>query len=298
MNGNVTDYTNLYITEYKKKKRWRAVVAVLGVAVAVTTAYKMSTPAHTMEQNTFCSYAEHKEHSAKDGCFEIQKILICGEEECQSHTHTAECFEKRLRLNCTLEENEEHIHGDGCYEEEDVLICGTQECEGHTHSEECYREEEVLVCEKAIHTHTLQCYSDPSADTETEAVMAQSVSSVQLTGNRSEDVAAVAETQLGYCESEKNYYVRENGTVSGYTRYGDWGGAPYKDWGMLFCSFCCKYAGADTEYLTDPEYCDDWKTVLRENNLFFEKEYTAQRGDIVFLADEKDEAGNTDNPPR
>lgn len=246
MDRSVLECAQPYITEYRRKKRRRIVVAFLAVAVAALTAYNLRTPAHTIEQQTFCGLEEHIAHDIKDGCYERRTVLCCG-----------------------LPENGEH-----------------------THTEDCYTTQETLICEKPVHTHTLQCYSDPTADVENEAAMAQSVNGARLTGDWGEDVAAVAETQLGYCESEKNYFVAENGIVSGYTRYGDRGGSPYEDWGRLFCAFCCCYAGVDNEYLTDPGYCGDWLEILRENGLFAQVGCCLQRGDIVFLADETDAAGN------
>ncbi|MCQ2462123.1 MAG: Cna B-type domain-containing protein [Clostridia bacterium] len=476
MDGNMLEYARAYITQYKKRKRWLTAVIALAVVVAVFTVYEMSTPAHTMEEKTFCGLTVH-EHNEKDGCYEEKKVLTCGEEERQGHTHTAECFEKQPVLVCTLTEQEEHIHcdecyekkeeivcgveesgghthtaecfekqpvlvctlteqeghthcdecyekkeeivcgvkeseghthtaecfekqripvcaldedenhahgdecyeekdvlvctleeseghthteecihtenilicgmeenpghrhgdecyeendvlvctleeseghthteecihtedvlvcgmeespghqhGDECYEENDVLVCALEESEGHTHSDACYANKKVIVCEPELPTHTLQCYSDPQADTETAAVMKQSVKSAVLSGKRGDDVALIAETQLGYGESEKNYLVDDSGNIRGYTRYGAFGNSPYDDWGVLFCTFCCKYAGVDSEYLTNPEYCGNIQKVLTKHKLLLGREYTAVRGDIVFLSDIKDENGNT-----
>ena len=40
--------------------------------------------------------------------------------------------------------------------------------------------------------------------------------------NPGENIVTVAQSQLGYAESTRNYSVDENGLVSGYTRYGAW----------------------------------------------------------------------------
>jgi hypothetical protein len=52
---------------------------------------------------------------------------------------------------------------------------------------------------------------------------------VDRTGIYAEDLLAVAQSQLGYTESTKNYMVDESGTAKGYTRYGEWYGSPYGD---------------------------------------------------------------------
>ena len=125
---------------------------------------------------------------------------------------------------------EEHQHSEDCYE--DVLIC-TQD---HTHTQDCY--EKNLICEIPEHAHILVCYSDPEADIEGEEAWKQSVSEVKLTGIRSEDVIAVAESQLDYEESDKNYTVVNEDTIKGITRYGQWYGDDYGDWSAMFVSFC------------------------------------------------------------
>ena len=95
---------------------------------------------------------------------------------------------------------------------------------------------------------------DPSADLETEEDFAASLKDVRLKGlPYNEKLIAVAETQLGYSESESNFIVRQFETgkkeKAGYTRYGAWygHGFEYEDWCAMFISFCLCYSKVPAE---------------------------------------------------
>ncbi|MEE0690306.1 MAG: hypothetical protein UCJ13_05680, partial [Bacteroidaceae bacterium] len=152
----------------------------------------------------------------------------------------------------TLEEQhgcglQAHTHGEMCYETatQSRLVCGLEESEEHTHSGACFVSETVepmLVCELVEHTHTTDCDPDLTADVETEADWTSTFSHITRTGNWGEDLAAIAGTQLGYRESQRNYQLKEDGTKPGYTRYGAWYGSTYGDWDAMFVAFCLHYA--------------------------------------------------------
>ena len=100
---------------------------------------------------------------------------------------------------------------------------------------------------------------------------------------------AVAETQFGYSESERNFDAvlnddRDAYILKGWTRYGAWYGIPYGDWCAMFVSFCLHYAG-----ITDKEYPYDcatttWVRSLEEKELFSPaSEYSPMPGDLVFF---------------
>ena len=140
----------------------------------------------------------------------------------------------------------EHTHTEECYER--VLICDIPEGEEHTHTDECY--ELRLICDKEEHTHTALCYPDTSADVESpedwEATLpAQEV----MTGEWARDIIAVAQSQVGYKESERNYSLEEDGTHNGYTRFGAWYGSPYAPWNAMFVSFCLNYSNVPASVL-------------------------------------------------
>ena len=141
--------------------------------------------------------------------------------------------------------------------------------------------------------------SDFSADLETAEVWEKAFEDLKLTGVWAEDVIAVAETQFGYSESERNFDAvlnddRDAYILKGWTRYGAWYGIPYGDWCAMFVSFCLHYAG-----ITDKEYPYDcatttWVRSLEEKELFSPaSEYSPMPGDLVFFDWEQD--GLTDH---
>lgn len=154
---------------------------------------------------------------------------------------------------------EEHVHSDACYTE--VLICGYEdgasetpadstEEDGeaapaaHSHTADCYQR--VLTCTLPEHTHTLECLADITADVETPAdwdEQSEGVSSIW-----SDAMTEIAQRQLGYTESAKNFTVDKTlgetlAQAHHYTRYGDWYGNPYGSWDVMFVAFCQHYAG-------------------------------------------------------
>ena len=154
---------------------------------------------------------------------------------------------------------EEHVHSDACYTE--VLVCGYEDGasetpadsaeedgeaapKAHSHTADCYQR--VLTCTLPEHTHTLECLADLTADVETPAdwdEQSKGVSSVW-----SDAMTEIAQRQLGYTESAKNFTVDEAlgetlEQAHHYTRYGDWYGNPYGSWDVMFVAFCQHYAG-------------------------------------------------------
>ena len=93
-----------------RHKRWKGIVSILACMVVFCTVYALILPALT---------AEGTPH--------------CGKEE---HTHTEDCYEKKLI--CGKEEGEgAHHHTDECYREEPVLDCTTPETDGHQQTDYC-----------------------------------------------------------------------------------------------------------------------------------------------------------------
>lgn len=154
---------------------------------------------------------------------------------------------------------EEHAHSDACYTE--VLVCGYEDeapenpadsagedgeaaPTAHSHTADCYQR--VLTCTLPEHTHTLECLADITADVETPAdwdEQSEGVSSVW-----SDAMTEIAQGQLGYTESAKNFTVDKTlgetlAQAHHYTRYGDWYGNPYGNWDVMFVAFCQHYAG-------------------------------------------------------
>ena len=123
------------------------------------------------------------------------------------------------------------------------------------------------------------------ADKEYRADWEKTVSSVKLTGDWRTDLVAIAETQLGYTESQRNFILDGNGVQQGYTRYGEWYGAPYSDWCAIFVSFCLNYAEIDASVFPREAGCDRWKSRLQSLGAYEdnEDEYRPQKGDLVFF---------------
>ena len=122
--------------------------------------------------------------------------------------------------------------------------CG---CEEHQHTEECYQD--AIQCEYEEHIHSITCYSNPQADVENQLDWQEMFAGYPYTGDLHKDLVGIAKTQVGYAESVLNFEADDDGVRHGYTRYGEWYGAPYNEWSAMFVSFCLNYAGADlTEY--------------------------------------------------
>lgn len=186
--------------------------------------------------------------------------FLCGYEE---HTHTDDCYttetETEEKLICGYEEGE--VLSDGTVADDDGIAAledtntatsvveddssseAVSEPVLHHHTEACY--EKVLTCTIPEHTHTLACLADYSADVETDDDWEKY--SVGLSDNWNEALLAVAQEQLGYKESEKNFQTDEALgdiiDVHHYTRYGAFYGNPYADWDVAFIAFCQHYAG-------------------------------------------------------
>lgn len=236
--------------------------------------------------NLICGQTQILEHQHSDACFEtVAEPVDTGTLTCTdtAHVHTARCY-GTWELVCG---QEEHTHSEACTqnEQEETVFCGK---DAHTHGEACRDENGELVCGTEEHTHSLACYANPGADVETAELWEQTFAGVTLTGNWRQDTLAIAETQLDYAESTKNYVVAEDGkTVKGYTRYGAWCGEPYGDWNVMFLTFCLHYAGVEG---VDRD-CGGWVTSWADA---FEpaQSHTPAVGDLVLF--DRDGDGTAD----
>ena len=276
-------------------------------------------------------------HEHTDDCYQEVQELTCREEE---HEHTDDCFDPEDgSLICDLFE---HTHDDSCYTTTYELVCGLEEGElveevnpdydpvalfeepvaakpvvvdpvietpVHHHTDACY--EEVLVCGLPEHHHTVNCLSDPMDDTQDEDEWLDKTGTA-LTGMWNEDLLTVAQGQLGYEQSEKNFKLDtdDGETLRYYTRYGQWYGNPYGEWDVMFLSYCLNYANIpqsaipqrastlalrselrSTGYLLDPDSdiaayemdADMSVTGLQPGDIVF---YNATTTETVAVADE------------
>lgn len=226
-----------------------------------------------------CRETQRSGHRHGELCHVVTETMICTLEEAPGEPV----------LICTLPEAEAeqpiHVHDETCYAvAENPLTCSLPEDEEHQHGPRCYGVWNLL-CEIEEHTHDLTCRADLSADWETAADWESSFAYVPLSGVPAEDVVAIAQSQLGYSESQKNYIVSEGTTeTKGYTRYGEWYGDPYGDWCAMFASFCLHYAEIDPAFPLESN-CRQWRSALREQGLYREAgEYLPVPGDLVFFA--------------
>ena len=223
---------------------------------------------------------------------ETEKQLVCTKAEIAVHTHGASCYADGV-LSCGSKQTAEHHHSESCVQlqqAEKTPICGETESETHTHGENCYAA--AQNCTKAEHTHSAACYADPSADIETAENWEVAFENIEFTGDYPADLVAVAQTQLGYTESRVNYIVADDGTIKGYSRYGQWYGDKYADWNTLFLSFCANYAQIPLE--SWPQAADSLSLITalqsEEYNLYKSAAdgYTPQVGDVVFIDSDAD----------
>ena len=255
---------------------------------------------YSTEASQVCQLEEMHVHT--DSCYE--SILVCELPEVEGHTHAEACYlwhEKTIcemeegqpeptevpdpELICTIPAVQTHVHSDSCYESQ-FDGCA----EDHVHTTDCVGWQ--LICELEVHEHQLICYSDPTADLETPDVWEATFADVVLTGDTRKDLLAIAQTQLGYHESTRNYTVDADGKLHGYTRYGAWYGYPHGEWCAMFVSFCLNYA--DIHEISYYAGVSPWVEKLTELNRYRKAgEYTPIPGDLIFFDWKQD--GYTDH---
>lgn len=127
----------------------------------------------------------------------------------------------------------------------------------------------------------------------TEAEWTAAFSDLKLTGIWLEDMITIAESQLGYTESQMNFIFNDNRDTKGYTRFGEWWAAQqgldrrtyvYGDWCAMYLSFCIHYAGIEGMPLGC--HCSTWISDLEEVGLYQSRLDGAKpkRGNLVFFS--------------
>ena len=126
-------------------------------------------------------------------------------------------------------------------------------------------------------------------DEESRAQWEATLSGVVLTGNWPQDLLAIARTQVGYVESSLDFGEKDDGGISGYTRYGHWAGLRYEEWCDMFACFCLHYAGIAEEYFPYASNGNRWIRKLTEKELYASRAvYLPKVGDLVFFDWEAD----------
>ncbi|MBR5163932.1 MAG: LPXTG cell wall anchor domain-containing protein [Ruminococcus sp.] len=111
-----------------------------------------------------------------------------------------------------------------------------------------------------------------------------------LTDIAGENLARIAESQLGYSESIVNFVHAEDGeTHNGYTRYGAWYGNPYGEWNTMFTYFCLNYAGVSSDDIPYGSGCWAWSLELDKAGLIVPvTRGSPARGDILLIDSDLD----------
>ena len=240
-----------------------------------------------LEDSFLCGKEETEGHTHTEACYVlIEDSFLCGLPETEGHLHTEECYYIGIGFGCGLTEAEGHIHTQECVTEDTELGCGMDDMPPHIHTEECFVRLESCPVEEHIHEES--CYSDIRADLESEDDWEAEIALLEEETSTGRMLAAVAQSQLGYGESQRNFEVDRYGVRRGITRYGQWYGNPYGDWSAMFVSFCLHYA--DVDDLPANAGPESMRLEWEEEDLYRSwEEHEPRIGDIVFLLPQPEE---------
>ena len=116
----------------------------------------------------------------------------------------------------------------------------------------------------------------------------QTAEPVELSGDWGEDLAAVAQSQIGYTESSTDTVVNDVGETCGSTRYGEWYGDEYGDWNGMFLAFCLHYAEIPGDAVKASADVSEMLKDAQEKGFYEEAGvYQPEAGDIAFLPDDQ-----------
>ena len=259
-----------------EKRRWRCAVVILtalSLIVALVTVWNLRMTGVTIANGAACGYVEHQH--TEECVAEKKPICEYSSQEAVDEI-SSEVTEDVIE---SLESNIATV--DEIIEEADAGSI-------HTHTDDCYTT--VYSCGLEEHIHKIACYSDPSVDVETAETWEATLP--KLTGNVGEDILLIAQSQLGYKESERNFVLAEDGESKvGITRYGQWYGNPYGDWSNMFTSFCLRYADIPDSLIDSGGEVmqQSWEKAKRYRKV---GSYLPAAGDIVFL--DKNENGTVE----
>ncbi len=154
MDSSILKKAGKYLSERKKRRRYKEMVSILVIAVMFSVIFVLAMPASTLEKEAYCGIEEHV-HT--DECYE--RVLVCGYEEDPAASAANQTDSAETETGA-----EAHRHEESCYTETKTLICGEEEREGHQHSEDCYTvtESKELTCtetESEEHVHEESCYT-------------------------------------------------------------------------------------------------------------------------------------------
>ena len=121
----------------------------------------------------------------------------------------------------------------------------------------------VTVTDGAGQTATAQAEIPVAAkDWSNPADWLERAQAVELTGDWRRDMIAIAETQLGYRESDIDFIIDEQGQRLGYSIYGDLYGMDYAGWCAMFISACIRFAGIPEEDYPISSSCEQTQELM------------------------------------
>ena len=229
-------------------------------------------------------------------------ITVTGEAFCgvDEHSHGDECYISELV--CSLSESEEETTFYGTLPREEDLsqtenpgeetTQADTSAQSHSHTDDCY--EKTLVCTASEHIHTTECFPDKKSDVETVSDWLSTIENVEITNNIPENLIGIAMSQIGYEESQNNFEFDSDGNKNGYTRYGEWYGNPYGKWNTMFLSFCLHYSNINNVSELKCSGAEAMRLAWQNKSAYISAdEYTAERGDIVFIDADADKNADT-----
>ena len=280
-------------------------------AAALADGHVHTDSCYSTGNHLVCGMEESEGHVHTEDCLGcVRGELLCADNT-GDHIHGDDCYAWSTDYVCGLEEGAgAHKHSLECYEEDRILVCTLEEDAGEADMilEETPEEPEppavveeeepeigpgdgivsLLQMEREL---SFAGESDPTADLEDEVDWWRMFADMELSGNWAEDLLLIAESQVGYTESELNYAADDPWNPKGYTRYGAWYGIPYGDWCAMFISFCLYYANIPASAMPYNCYCDEWVRDLRGLGLYrnWDEGYTPRPGDLIFFDFDMDE---------
>ena len=288
---------NDYLDKHKKfrldSKKLATVFLLSAFIVSIIVFWWLKLVGITVTSEAFCGFSEHV-HSSE--CYTIE--VLCEVEETTTAVTTE--IQESTTTEITVSDTEEYTSEEATEDAEasettTTTVTEIEETtvnEKHEHTEECF--EKILVCTQTEHTHTPECFPDKNSDVETVGDWISTIENVEITNNIPENLINIAMSQIGYQESVNNFEYDKEGNKNGYTRYGEWYGNPYGKWNTMFVSFCIHYSNVNN--------CSDLKSAGAEAmRLAWQRkyayspadEYTAEKGDIVFIDSDGDNVSDT-----
>ena len=256
MRDTLNEYLEKFKENSKKHKKMISVFFMLALIVAVGVTWRLKLIGVSMTNEVYCGKEEHI-HTAD--CYQIVEASRVTDDDVIVATST----------------QTDAISDDGAGSDEVIP-------EGYV---------KILVCGKEEHIHTMACMSDETADLETEEYWRDLINVLNLRGESySEDLLAIADSQIGYSESIRNFEVLDNeNSKNGITRYGQWYGNPYGNWNAMFVAFCLNYAGVSSNIIPYNSGVEAWMVDLTKKDLYQNSSvYTPTAGDIAFVDSDGD----------